>query len=146
VLVDPIKPKLKPPGTKHLKLNCDILLSASAFKFNLRRYTEVARQVLEVGRQVAEEHAALRAVGPAKILPTASSTRVMNPRVLNEMAAYDVARASNVSQALAVGGGGGTRGGAAGRGAGRRRRGARGGGRDSPQVPTQMPTRLICYE
>jgi hypothetical protein len=37
VQVEPIKPKLKPPGTKRLKLNCDILLSASAFKFNLRR-------------------------------------------------------------------------------------------------------------
>ena len=37
--VDPIKPKLKPPGTKRLKLNCDVLLSTSAFKFNLRRYS-----------------------------------------------------------------------------------------------------------
>jgi len=41
VQVDPIKPKLKPPGTTLLKLNCDILLSTYAFKFNLRRYTEV---------------------------------------------------------------------------------------------------------
>ena len=38
--VDPIKPKLKPPGTKRLKLQCDIMLSTSAFKFNLRLYTE----------------------------------------------------------------------------------------------------------
>ena len=30
------KAKLKPPGTKRLKPNCDILLSTSAFKFNLR--------------------------------------------------------------------------------------------------------------
>jgi len=30
--------KLKPPETKRLKLNCDVLLSTSAFKFNLRRY------------------------------------------------------------------------------------------------------------
>ena len=34
-------PKLKPPGTKRLKLKCDVLLSTSAFKFNLRRYTMV---------------------------------------------------------------------------------------------------------
>ena len=34
------KPKLKPPGTKRLKVNCDVLLSTSAFKFNLRRYKE----------------------------------------------------------------------------------------------------------
>jgi hypothetical protein len=39
VQVDPIKPKLKPPGTKLLKPKCDILLSISAFKFSLRRYT-----------------------------------------------------------------------------------------------------------
>jgi hypothetical protein len=39
VLVDPMKPKLKPPETKLLKLNCDILLSTSAFKSSLRRYT-----------------------------------------------------------------------------------------------------------
>jgi hypothetical protein len=41
VQVDPVEPKLKPPGTKHLKLNCDILLSNSAFKFHLCRYSEV---------------------------------------------------------------------------------------------------------
>ena len=35
--VDPIRPMLKPPGTKHLKLKCDMLLSTFAFKFNLRR-------------------------------------------------------------------------------------------------------------
>jgi len=34
-----MKSNLKPPGTKRLKLNCDILLSTSAFKFNLRHYT-----------------------------------------------------------------------------------------------------------
>jgi len=37
VQVDPIKSKLTPPETKRLKLKCDILLSTSAFKFNLRR-------------------------------------------------------------------------------------------------------------
>jgi hypothetical protein len=39
VQVDPIEPKLKLPGTERLKLKCDILLSTSAFKFNMRRYT-----------------------------------------------------------------------------------------------------------
>jgi hypothetical protein len=33
-----MKTKLKPPGTKRLKLRCDILLSNSAFEFKLRRY------------------------------------------------------------------------------------------------------------
>jgi hypothetical protein len=33
-----MKSKLKPPGTKRLRLKCDVLLSTSAFKFSLRRY------------------------------------------------------------------------------------------------------------
>jgi len=40
VQVDPIKPKLKPPGTKRLNLKLDMLLSSSAFKFSWRRYNE----------------------------------------------------------------------------------------------------------
>jgi len=43
VQVDPIKPKLKPPGTKRLKLNCDILLSTCALKSNMRHYSKVER-------------------------------------------------------------------------------------------------------
>jgi len=34
-----MKPTLKPSGTKHLTLKCDIPLSNFAFKCNLRRYT-----------------------------------------------------------------------------------------------------------
>jgi len=41
VQVDPIKPAVKPPGTKRSKLKCDILLSIYAFEFNLRRCTRV---------------------------------------------------------------------------------------------------------
>ena len=41
VQVDPIKPKLKPPGTKRLKLEYDGQLSNFGFKFNLRRYNLV---------------------------------------------------------------------------------------------------------
>jgi hypothetical protein len=37
VQVDPIKPTLKAPGTKRLKLKDDRLLSSFAFKFELRR-------------------------------------------------------------------------------------------------------------
>jgi hypothetical protein len=36
-----MEPKLKPPGTKRLKVKYDILVSNSCFKFNLRRYTMV---------------------------------------------------------------------------------------------------------
>jgi len=48
VRVDPIIPKLKPPGTKRLKENCDVLLSTSAFIFNLRRYNVVLYQIFGV--------------------------------------------------------------------------------------------------
>ena len=37
--VDPIEPKLRPSGTKRLKLQCVVLLLTSAFNFSLRRYT-----------------------------------------------------------------------------------------------------------
>jgi hypothetical protein len=43
VQVDPIKPTLKAPGTEHLKLKCDELLSGFAFNFNLRRYGTAPR-------------------------------------------------------------------------------------------------------
>jgi hypothetical protein len=39
VQVNPIKPTLKAPGIKLLKLEFDKPLSNFAFKFNLRRYT-----------------------------------------------------------------------------------------------------------
>jgi len=35
-----MKPTLKPPGTQRSQLKCDMLLSTSAFKFNLRRYSK----------------------------------------------------------------------------------------------------------
>ena len=38
--VDPIKPTLKAPGTKRLKLKYDEPLSKFAFKLNVRRYTK----------------------------------------------------------------------------------------------------------
>ena len=38
--VEPIKHKLKAPGSMLLKLRCDGSLSNVAFKFNLRRYVE----------------------------------------------------------------------------------------------------------
>jgi len=40
VQVDPIKPKLKLPGTNRLKLQCDEPLSNIALNINLRRYDE----------------------------------------------------------------------------------------------------------
>jgi hypothetical protein len=52
VQVDPIKPKLKPPGTERLKLSGDALLSTSAFKFNLRRYIKDIQNWVRMGRLV----------------------------------------------------------------------------------------------
>jgi hypothetical protein len=39
VQVHPVKPTLKAPGTKRLKLKYNILLSSFAFNFNLRQYS-----------------------------------------------------------------------------------------------------------
>jgi len=41
VQVDPIKPKLRLPGTQRLILKCDEPFTKLAFKFKLRRYIEV---------------------------------------------------------------------------------------------------------
>jgi microcystin degradation protein MlrC len=50
---------LKQPGTKHLKLNCDMLLSSFAFKFNLRRYILVtARDGSDAAARAAARAAA----------------------------------------------------------------------------------------
>jgi len=35
-----MKPKLKLPGDKRLKVKCEIMLSISGFKFNVCRYTK----------------------------------------------------------------------------------------------------------
>jgi len=40
VQIDPIKPTLKPPVTKRLKLKYHVTLSNFAFKFNLRRHNK----------------------------------------------------------------------------------------------------------
>jgi hypothetical protein len=52
VQVDRLKPVLKAPGVKRLKLNYDEVVTSSAFKFNLRRYIMVVVAVVvavEVG-------------------------------------------------------------------------------------------------
>ena len=43
--VDPMKPTLKAPESKRLKLKYGKLLSRFAFKFHLRRYTEEVRRL-----------------------------------------------------------------------------------------------------
>jgi len=44
VQVDPIKPKVKAPGTERLKPNYDEPLSNFAFNFNLRRYSMASKE------------------------------------------------------------------------------------------------------
>ena len=59
---DPINTTLKPNGTKRLRLKCDILLSTSAFRFNVRRYIESDP---EPAPYQPPEHPALK-VGPGR--------------------------------------------------------------------------------
>jgi len=81
VQVDPIKTKLKSPGTKRLKLQNDILLSTSAGKFNLRRYilVEKGAYVKFVGRDAdGNESTPLWWVAVAAGAPTRPSTSHLN--------------------------------------------------------------------
>jgi hypothetical protein len=67
VQVDPIKPTLKAPGTKHLKAKCEELLSNFGYKLNLRRYTVACVRI------AADVQVAATTVG-ADTRPTLSST------------------------------------------------------------------------
>jgi len=43
-----MKPKLKPPGTKRLRLNEEVLLAISVFEFYLSRYSTVGVHISKV--------------------------------------------------------------------------------------------------
>ena len=60
--VDPIKPTLKPTGNKRLKLQCDILLSTSAFRFNLRRYNEADEKEQAIIARLATHDASIQSI------------------------------------------------------------------------------------
>jgi hypothetical protein len=72
VQVDPMKPNLKPPGRKHLKLKCNILLSTSAFKFNLRRHNK-EYQNAQLVEKIERETAKARAVQSDPVKPRVQS-------------------------------------------------------------------------
>ena len=75
VQFDPMKPKLKPPGTKRSKLNCDVLLSTSAFKLKLRRYIKETDPEAAAAAAAAAEAAAAAAAaaGEGAAADTASA-------------------------------------------------------------------------
>jgi hypothetical protein len=78
-LIDPIKPVLKPPGTKHLKLKCGMLPSTSAFEFSLRRFNKG----WEEAEAVASDSAVLDAeVGRRRL--TASNLE-LKPRLVSAL-------------------------------------------------------------
>jgi len=58
VQVDPIRPTLKLPGTRRLKLNDDAPLSVFAFNFELRRYIEAIQAWIFRGVQATDAAAA----------------------------------------------------------------------------------------
>ena len=45
---DPIKPTLKAPGTKRLKVKCEKLLSIFSFNLSLRRYSKGRRDLFDI--------------------------------------------------------------------------------------------------
>jgi hypothetical protein len=64
-----MKPKLIPPEANRLKLKCDILLSTSAFKISLHRYSWGA------GRRKSQEK--FREVGPARYCSPRQTVRMI---------------------------------------------------------------------
>ena len=76
--VDLIKPTLKAPGTKRLKLKYDELLSNVAFKFNLRRYIEeLAAKAHDRAAESATMDADIKKL--AKVRPHSSNARRAAP-------------------------------------------------------------------
>ena len=73
--VDPKKSKLKPPGTKRLKLQCHTLLSTSAFKFNLRRYIKATKNTAATAAAAAAATAATAAAATAATACAATTAR-----------------------------------------------------------------------
>ena len=83
--VDPIKPTLKAPGTKRLKLKYDEPLSKFAFKFNLRRYSLVQHEVSGavyalkmLGRRAVVESG--QDAGPGRTVPPPCHRMPVNSR------------------------------------------------------------------
>jgi len=64
VQLDPIKPTLKAPGTKRLKLKSDEPLLKFAFSFNLRRYSQVHSRTFRVEEPSAPAAGAGAGAGP----------------------------------------------------------------------------------
>ena len=87
-----MKPRLKPPGTKRLKLKCDILLSTSAFKSNLRRYIKELEQATWHDYHLAH----------AKMMDKLSKAKLGQPEFFGAAAADDTGAAAG---AIAAGGG-----------------------------------------
>ena len=61
--VDPIKPKLIPPGTKRLKMEYDGLLSKFAFTFNLCRYNKAEQRLVGVVGLAEQVNMAFKTTG-----------------------------------------------------------------------------------
>jgi hypothetical protein len=71
VQVDTLKPTLKAPGTKRLKLDFDELLSSFAFKFNLRRYAKAIKNEVELAGMVeAHLRDGVAMVGRCRLTPS----------------------------------------------------------------------------
>ena len=66
VQVDPIKPRLKAPVNKHLRLKCDEPLSNVAFNFNLCRYNVVKNQMAGLGAPSPEVAGRLGGMPPKR--------------------------------------------------------------------------------
>jgi len=108
-----MKPKMKPRGTVRLKVECDIGLSTSAFKFNLRRYNPgLSNKFLLSTRQP------LAAVGGAEIAAEIVSAVPEIAAAAAEAAAAAAVKAATAGAGAAAAGAGAVAGALSGAGAG----------------------------
>ena len=79
VQVDHVKPKLKLPGAKRLKLKCHKPLSNFAFNFNLRHYTWGSRRASMSGRARQGRHTPPLPTSTSAVCVTGTSAVLVQP-------------------------------------------------------------------
>ena len=98
--VDPIKPMFTPPGTKHLKLHCDSLLSRFAFKFNLRCYTKAFESPFVTDADVVQRaQAPIYRAGEEEVAVAAAAAAVAAAAAEEKEAEQEAAKVALVTAA-----------------------------------------------
>jgi hypothetical protein len=95
-----MKPKLKAPGTKRLKLNYDAPLSSVAFNFNLLRCTKAAKAEANAEAKAAAEAAKAKAAMEAAATAAAAEAAATAVAAAEEEAAVAAVKAAAEEEAV----------------------------------------------